>query len=105
MFQGLIQAFPIETEQGWPVLTADLQWHSACPNVYVMGGYAALQLGPNALNLVGARSAAERISACIESLGNREADDRDSGFDSGSEDGDAILSKTSNYFSILSSLS
>jgi len=46
---------PIETAGGLPLLQADLSWAADCP-LYVMGAFAQLQLGADALNLAGARS-------------------------------------------------
>jgi hypothetical protein len=46
---------------------ADLQWREDCP-LHVMGAYAALQLGPDALNLAGARVGAERLVELLTDL-------------------------------------
>lgn len=43
---------------GYPQVGPDLRWH---PRIAVMGPLAELELGPTARNLVGARSAAERL--------------------------------------------
>ncbi|MCP9928797.1 FAD/NAD(P)-binding protein [Cyanobium sp. CH-040] len=51
---------PIELVEDWPVLRGDLRWPGT--NVHLMGGLAALQLGPAARNLFGGREAAQRIS-------------------------------------------
>jgi hypothetical protein len=61
-----------------------------------MGGYAALQLGPNAVNLNGARSGAERVATCIIEEWGCEEDNED-------EEGHAlnIFGKTGNYYSLL----
>ncbi|MEM9466252.1 MAG: hypothetical protein AAGA90_12830 [Actinomycetota bacterium] len=45
---------------GWPVLDEALAW---CPGLHVIGGLAALQLGPAAGNLGGARAAADLLAA------------------------------------------
>lgn len=50
---------PIQLVEDWPVLAEDLSWPST--RVHVMGGLAALQLGPAARNLFGGREAARRI--------------------------------------------
>jgi cation diffusion facilitator CzcD-associated flavoprotein CzcO len=50
---------PIELVEDWPVLRDDLRWPGT--NVHLMGGLAALQLGPAARNLFGGREAAQRI--------------------------------------------
>ncbi|NER38847.1 MAG: lysine N(6)-hydroxylase/L-ornithine N(5)-oxygenase family protein [Oscillatoria sp. SIO1A7] len=52
-------AHPLPVVNGLPVLDPDLRW-AGC-NLFVMGGAAALQLGPVARNLFGARLASERI--------------------------------------------
>ena len=46
---------PITTAGGLPMLQPDLSWDVGCP-LYVMGAFAGLQLGADALNLAGARS-------------------------------------------------
>lgn len=53
--------FPIRSAGGLPWLTEDLQWAPDVP-LLVAGGYANLQLGPGAANLIGAREGAERIA-------------------------------------------
>ncbi|MDA0267523.1 MAG: SidA/IucD/PvdA family monooxygenase [Cyanobacteria bacterium] len=50
---------PLPLVHGLPVLDADLRW-AGC-NLFIMGGAAALQLGPAARNLFGAKLASERI--------------------------------------------
>ena len=52
---------------GLPVLQPSLRWSHACP-VYVMGPYAQLQLGPDALNLAGSRSGSCRIDTAIRGI-------------------------------------
>ena len=44
-----------------PLITEDLQWREDVP-FFVAGGYAGLQLGPGAANLIGSRAGAERIA-------------------------------------------
>ncbi|WP_448560571.1 FAD/NAD(P)-binding protein [Trichothermofontia sp.] len=53
------EIYPAPTIQGLPVLDAYLRW-PGCP-LFIMGGAAALQLGPVARNLYGARMASARI--------------------------------------------
>ncbi|OAV88954.1 hypothetical protein PTTG_09065 [Puccinia triticina 1-1 BBBD Race 1] len=48
--------------EGLPLLTEDLQWGKELP-LFVMGAYAALELGPDAANLSGSRGGAERIGS------------------------------------------
>ena len=50
---------PAEIVNGLPVLDHHLRWPGC--NLFVMGGAAALQLGPAARNLFGGRLASERI--------------------------------------------
>lgn len=56
-----IKHHPIETTNGLPHLTEDLQWNTDIP-LFVMGGFAALELGPSSFNLGGSRDGAERIA-------------------------------------------
>jgi len=49
---------------GLPVLDNDLKWSKDC-DAFIMGAYAALQLGPDAANLSGARVGAEKIVSAI----------------------------------------
>lgn len=64
VFKDLTQICPVETINGLPKLSIDLQW---CPgwDLYLSGAYAALQVGPDALNIAGARTASERIFAAL----------------------------------------
>ena len=55
-----IQAtYPAPMVHGLPVLDSALRWRSC--NLHIMGGAAALQLGPVARNLAGARMAGDRL--------------------------------------------
>ncbi|MCI4393286.1 hypothetical protein PGIGA_G00155700 [Pangasianodon gigas] len=56
--------FPIQVLEGWPCISETLQWAPGCP-VYLMGQYAALQVGPHAVNLAGGQAAALRIARDI----------------------------------------
>lgn len=60
----LRSAFPTPIHDGLPQLGADLSWPGA--PIHLMGSYAALELGPAARNLWGARFAAARIADAIE---------------------------------------
>ena len=51
--------YPIEVVNGLPVLDEHLRWPGC--NLFVMGGAAALRLGPVARNLFGGRLASDRI--------------------------------------------
>jgi hypothetical protein len=55
---------PIRTTRGLPVLQPDLSWDAGCP-LYVMGAFAQLQLGPDALNLAGARSGGVLVARAL----------------------------------------
>lgn len=57
---------PTEVVGGLPVLDDACRWPGT--EVHLMGSLAALQLGPAARNLVGARMAAERIAPCVVPL-------------------------------------
>ncbi|HEY2704507.1 MAG TPA: hypothetical protein VGL20_12530, partial [Candidatus Dormibacteraeota bacterium] len=61
LLDELCRTHPVRVVAGLPVLTGDCLWPGTA--VHVMGGLAALQLGPIARNLAGARIAAERIAA------------------------------------------
>ncbi|KAK7460452.1 hypothetical protein VKT23_009173 [Stygiomarasmius scandens] len=63
----LHKSHPIKTMDGFPVLTEDLKWRKDVP-LFVMGGYAGLQLGPGGLNLIGSKDGAERIANALEDL-------------------------------------
>lgn len=56
--------YPAPTVGGLPVLDQHLRW-PGCPNLFIMGGAAALQLGPAARNLFGGRLASERIAPAL----------------------------------------
>jgi hypothetical protein len=47
-----------------PVLTPSLRW-SPTEDIFVVGALAAVQLGPDAGNLAGARAASVRVAACL----------------------------------------
>jgi hypothetical protein len=57
---GGIQArFPAPMVNGLPILDGNLRWPGC--HLHIMGGAAALQLGPVARNLAGARMAGDRL--------------------------------------------
>mgnify|MGYP005846387929 CR=1 FL=1 len=71
---------PIQTKHGLPVLNSDLSWGTedneaervpwkavARSRCWVMGAMASLELGPDALNLMGARQGAVRVARSIRS--------------------------------------
>ena len=59
LFADMLKAHPIQIVNGLPVLDSCLRW--AKSELFVMGGLAALQVGPTARNLSGARMASDRI--------------------------------------------
>jgi cation diffusion facilitator CzcD-associated flavoprotein CzcO len=61
LFAQVLEKHPIDVVEGFPVLNEQLRW-KGCP-LYLMGGFAGLQVGPTARNLSGARMASERITA------------------------------------------
>lgn len=75
--RDFLAANPIETTDGLPHLTEDLQWKSDVP-LFFMGGLASLVLGPSSFNLGGARDGAERIAIRMnEILATDSAKDKD----------------------------
>ncbi|XP_065097194.1 uncharacterized protein [Paramisgurnus dabryanus] len=60
LLADVMRKFPIQVLEGWPCITESLQWKPECP-LYLMGQYAALQVGPHALNLAGGQAASIRI--------------------------------------------
>ncbi|GAA5858728.1 hypothetical protein JCM8547_004958 [Rhodosporidiobolus lusitaniae] len=66
--QPLLESHPVELVNGFPCLTADLQWNGDLP-LFVMGAYSMLELGPDALNLSGTRAGAERVAHRLGELG------------------------------------
>ncbi|MBD2326082.1 FAD/NAD(P)-binding protein [Alkalinema sp. FACHB-956] len=59
LLQEMLTTHPIPQIHGLPVLTPNLSWGKQA--LYLMGGLAALQVGPTARNLSGARMASDRI--------------------------------------------
>lgn len=59
----LLREVPIGTVGGLPDLDGDLSWGGTA--IHLTGGLTALQTGPAARNLAGARIAAERYTACV----------------------------------------
>jgi cation diffusion facilitator CzcD-associated flavoprotein CzcO len=55
----ILSTYPIPIVNGLPVLDQHLRWPGC--NLFIMGGFAALQVGPTARNLSGARMACECI--------------------------------------------
>ena len=55
---------PIQVVDGLPDLQRDLSWAPGVP-LYVMGAFAQLQLGADALNLAGARSGSVVVARAV----------------------------------------
>lgn len=73
--QTMQRKFPIKTQGGLPCITDDLMWSKGVP-LFITGRLGALQIGPGAANLAGARSGAERIAWSIaEYLDDKIADE------------------------------
>ena len=60
----LLARRPIGVVGGLPALAPSLRWDKRTA-VYVMGAFAALQLGPDALNLAGSRTGAARVAYAL----------------------------------------
>lgn len=66
----LLSKWPISTHGGLPDLTQDLQWNTSNrANVFVVGAMAALQVGPDAGNLMGMRRAARVVASALDCRG------------------------------------
>ena len=59
LLSAIREHYPIQTIHGLPILNQHLRWPGC--NLFVMGGAAALQLGPVARNLFGGKLASNRI--------------------------------------------
>uniref|UniRef100_A0A7S4AP57 L-ornithine N(5)-monooxygenase n=1 Tax=Pseudo-nitzschia australis TaxID=44445 RepID=A0A7S4AP57_9STRA len=82
-FSRLREVLPVDVVGGLPVLTKDLSWGCPCPSssttandepewkrvarkrMWCIGSLAGLELGPDALNLVGARQGAVRVATSL----------------------------------------
>jgi hypothetical protein len=60
MLTHLLTHLPITTHAGLPALQPSLEWKPGA-GLWVLGAYAALQLGPGALNLAGARTGSRLV--------------------------------------------
>ncbi|KAF5840023.1 hypothetical protein DUNSADRAFT_18060 [Dunaliella salina] len=65
VFAGLMAATPVPVYGGMPMLQEDLRWQKDV-DCFVLGAYAALRLGPGAANLMGARTAAVKVTAALK---------------------------------------
>jgi len=59
LLKDVLDAYPTDIVNGLPVVDEYLRWHGC--ELFVMGGLAALRVGPTARNLSGARMASDRI--------------------------------------------
>ncbi|WP_416671280.1 SidA/IucD/PvdA family monooxygenase [Egbenema bharatensis] len=59
LLQQVLHTHPLEVVNGLPVVDEYLRWRGC--ELFVMGGLAALQVGPTARNLSGARATSDRI--------------------------------------------
>ncbi|MEM9265897.1 MAG: FAD/NAD(P)-binding protein [Cyanobacteria bacterium P01_F01_bin.13] len=59
LLSAVREQYPLSDVEGLPILDKHLRW-SGC-NLFIMGGAAALQVGPVARNLFGAKLACDRI--------------------------------------------
>lgn len=65
--QNMLDKYPIPGQGGFPCLTENLMWKDDIP-LFMVGRLAALQLGPAAPNIGGAKIGAERVAWAIEDL-------------------------------------
>lgn len=65
--QTMLAKYPLKGCGGFPCLSEDLMWKDDVP-LFLTGRLAALQLGPAAPNIGGAKFGAERIAWAIEDL-------------------------------------
>jgi lysine/ornithine N-monooxygenase len=70
LFEEVLKESPIEIVRGFPVVRSDLSWSEKCRGLFVMGRYAAISLGPDALNLAGARMGSCKIVDSLKQLLN-----------------------------------
>ena len=64
VFHHLLQTFDSSKQfNGFPTVSEDLEWF---PNIFVVGGMAGLNLGPDAGNLMGARRGATLIANALD---------------------------------------
>ncbi len=59
LLKDVLDAYPMEVVNGLPVVDEHLRWQGC--ELFIMGGLAALRVGPAARNLSGARAASDRI--------------------------------------------
>lgn len=66
ILKAVIESKPINLVSGYPCLQQDLRWASGW-DLFIIGAYAALQIGPDAVNLSGARRAGFSVANSIRS--------------------------------------
>lgn len=59
LLQQIMEQYPQPLINGFPILDEHLRWHGC--ELFIMGGLAALRVGPTARNISGARMASDRI--------------------------------------------
>nr|XP_032832823.1 uncharacterized protein LOC116955684 isoform X2 [Petromyzon marinus] len=64
LLANVLRHFPVPLVEGWPAIDDDLRWATGC-ELYLMGQYAALKVGPHAVNLAGGQAASARIAKAI----------------------------------------
>ncbi len=74
LMTDVLATYPTQIIQGLPVLDAHLRLPKS--QMFLMGGYAALQVGPVARNLAGGRLACARIVPAIVRWSNRWSNNR-----------------------------
>ena len=75
LLADLHERHPTEIFGGLPAVGRDLRWAAGLP-VFVVGGLAALELGPDASNLMGARRAAEIVAQHLGAYDELESADK-----------------------------
>lgn len=70
--QNMMEKYPIPGQGGFPCLNEDLMWTKDVP-LFLVGRLAALQLGPAAPNIGGAKVGAERVAWAIEDLAAKDS--------------------------------
>lgn len=66
LLSKFLERWPIPNHGGFPVLSQDIQWDEINhPNIFVVGAMAALQVGPDAGNLMGIRRAATLVANAL----------------------------------------
>lgn len=63
LLKDILETYPIKIVKGLPVLDTCLRWPGC--ELFIMGGLAAMLVGPTAGNLSGARMACEKIVPTI----------------------------------------